>query len=770
VQWSCPGPCLTKPIDWLSKMRARYAELEKILDEKVLTLPEPGNQPIYITPRYDYGPRRLTLPLSAWQFHVDERLEWLPSYSEEPSNTLFIEWVYTIDLDREIVHIKSQSAEISFELSSTPHELEWPQDFDEEEEEKEAEGEGTPPPAKTAKGQAFAALLVPAAPSKSLVRRCDSLRLTKVKPRRLARLNSSREHSYSIRELLFTLFVKKWRCRFSKHILLCRPVDFIYREVVFAILSLASGEFKLLADQTPLQDRGQHTADRLGRPNGPSVLPDFGSGVHVSNIRPGSAPDSSIYWFKGILVMLAEELVHDDGYKGAIVKVIEFGQVSGLKTFDALITNIQTFMLVRITDDVLVQHTELIKLVNYTALSGSETESSDGSKAYEEFIPVRGDTGGFDILMNFFDVVAAYTLKPFKSTSKGLPNELYDRIIETADSDTYLKCSDVSDNFQHYVQQHIRLSQQSGLTSIPHQNATFEHHVIKGVSSTTSQLIIFDTVEGQDVESDVRPWSERNFEPFWAPVIGHDQRQSMIVECGITVPALDYHLLPVAEDHHPGIDDLDFASLIAAGDPFGSQLQMFGFEHFYIPKFSGARDVSLAWESYLRLTLMKSSATGQEVPWKASPEAHLFLLPPNAGSISLKPYKKLLRDANGKRYSEIAGMIWLKKPADFEVTRVRQRTLSEAQDYLNSMIVEQGVDSKPVRQGLLVVAFGAKAQCFEWDFAEDTADVQPAMKQLADGAVLDVAVKDQRERFEGLFGTFRDKAEAARVAADVPEK
>jgi hypothetical protein len=244
----------------------------------------------------------------------------------------------------------------------------------------------------------------------------------------------------------------------------------------------------------------------------------------------------------------------------------------------------------------------------------------------------------------------------------------------------------------------------------------------------------------------------------------------MIVECGITVPALDYHLLLVAEDHHPEINDPDFASLIAAEDPFGSQLQMFGFKHVCIPKFSGARDVSLAWESYLRLTLMKSLATGQEVPWKASPAAHLFLLPPNAGSISLEPYKKLLSDANGKRYSEIAGLIWLKKPADFEVTRVRQRTLREAQDSLNSKMVEQGVDSKPMRQGLLVVAFGAKAQCFEWNFAESSADVQPVMRQPADGAVLDVAVKDQCERFEALFGKFRNQAEAARVAADAPEK
>jgi hypothetical protein len=83
------------------------------------------------------------------------------------------------------------------------------------------------------------------------------------------------------------------------------------------------------------------------------------------------------------------------------------------------------------------------------------------------------------------------------------------------------------------------------------------------------------------------------------------------------------------------IDDPDFASLIAAEDPFGPQPQMFGFEYFCIPKFSGARNVSLAWESYLRLTLMKSPATEQEVRWKAPPEAHLFLFPPNTGSISL---------------------------------------------------------------------------------------------------------------------------------------
>jgi hypothetical protein len=105
------------------------------------------------------------------------------------------------------------------------------------------------------------------------------------------------------------------------------------------------------------------------------------------------------------------------------------------------------------------------------------------------------------MLINFFDVVAAYTLKPFKPAAKILPNELQDRILDMVDPDTYTKCSDVSGPFRNHVQNYIRLTQQPNLTSRPHQDSEFTHHVINVVSSTIFELTIFDSVESRHVQS-----------------------------------------------------------------------------------------------------------------------------------------------------------------------------------------------------------------------------------------------------------------------------
>ena len=203
----------------------------------------------------------------------------------------------------------------------------------------------------------FATLPNSAPPSASCISRYDILKVTKVKPRRLPDSNSQADfenqsmHSYVVRVVLFNCFIGSWTRRLSKHVLICRPVDFIYREVVFAILSLASGDFKVLANQSPRSESSGGRTERqvpLGSPFGPGILPHFGSGMHFQNVLPGSAPETSIYWFKGVLVLLVDSLVDDNGIKSAIGTATEFGRDSGHRIFDALITNIQTFVLVRI--------------------------------------------------------------------------------------------------------------------------------------------------------------------------------------------------------------------------------------------------------------------------------------------------------------------------------------------------------------------------------------------------------------------------------------
>ena len=51
---------------------------------------------------------------------MDERLGGMPTYAEVPPAGIMVEWVYVIDLDREIVQIKSRSAERSLGLISGP--------------------------------------------------------------------------------------------------------------------------------------------------------------------------------------------------------------------------------------------------------------------------------------------------------------------------------------------------------------------------------------------------------------------------------------------------------------------------------------------------------------------------------------------------------------------------------------------------------------------------------------------------------------------------
>lgn len=194
---------------------------------------------------------------------------------------------------------------------------------------------------------------------------------------------------------------------------------------------------------------------------------------------------------------------------------------------------------------------------------------------------------------------------------------------------------------------------------------------------------------------------------------------------------------------------------------------MFGFKHFCIPKFAGVRDVSSAWQGYLQYKLMRSPTTGENLMWRYSPESHQYLLPRNTAGIPLEPYGRSVTDARGVSCDEMCGLIWLRKVADFELESVQRSTLTEAQEFLNSKVVQAAECRQPRRKGLLVVAFGAKVQCFDWNFTANPTDVQPVLTPVVkEAATLDVSIENQRDRFEQIFGKWVDEIQAASVAKD----
>ena len=375
----------------------------------------------------------------------------------------------------------------------------------------------------------------------------------------------------------------------------------------------------------------------------------------------------------------------------------------------------------------MVQHTDPIKLLDFTTLCQQEGDNKD-------FIPVDGNTAGFAVLMEFFDVVAAYTLKPFRPVAKILPNKLYHRIIDMVDFDTYAKCLGVCDTFRHHVQSNVRLSQQPRLTSRSLDDGNFTHHLIMGISPVDSEFIIFDCVKGRHVKSNWETFNEEVGVAEWVPVIGNDERQSIMVGCGFTVPELASHPLPRVEESQPELDAPEIETPT----------------RFCIPKFAGVMDVSTAWGHYVREKLLIVPSTGKRLgSWGCSPEMQLCYLPSNTASLMIDGVK-----------ATKSSMIWLRKSTDFELPPIRQRVLEEAQDYLCDPERNHVFDRWPKRQGLLVIAFGTKAQCFQWSQLSGKPDgVRPVMTPFGGGAVLDVSDKEERKRFEELFWGWGDDGE-----------
>jgi hypothetical protein len=152
--------------------------------------------------------------------------------------------------------------------------------------------------------------------------------------------------------------------------------------------------------------------------------------------------------------------------------------------------------------------------------------------------------------------------------------------------------------------------------------------------------------------------------------------------------------------------------------------------------------------------------------WPAFVASRQYLLPRHTGCIPLEPFLKPQK--------RLAGLLWLKKPADFEPA-VRETALGEALEYLAGLHIRRQRRTQPLPTGLLVVAFGTKAQCFEWKFEggdqerlserEMENEEIPIVTSMGDGDIFDVYIDDQREGFEKIFMRFRDEVDAMWAAS-----
>ncbi|KAF2868452.1 hypothetical protein BDV95DRAFT_670510 [Massariosphaeria phaeospora] len=270
--------------------------------------------------------------------------------------------------------------------------------------------------------------------------------------------------------------------------------DFLFREVAFLILCLASGSPNLVRQHTiqnlVTPDTSSECAAVLQDDREPEFVSKPFNGYHLKHNKSGMAPEATFYRSQGALICLHRDLAISEGFQRPIVSTVARGREEGCADFQAVILSIKYVILVRAVD-AQVQHTKCLSLCNaarnvqhvcvYETVdywlnpSDAENEEDDDEQddedANEECRDERDATevaetdehqeslslicqenDGFTALAHFFETVQLQRLRPSSASRHGIfPNEIYEAIISHVDRETRHSCLTVSRAFREYA-------------------------------------------------------------------------------------------------------------------------------------------------------------------------------------------------------------------------------------------------------------------------------------------------------------------------------
>ena len=398
---------------------------------------------------------------------LDDRLAYPPIQTLLQRNDLFIEWTYTIDLDQELLGVDDS---VFFLLGKIPRGGRWCDFLSVDgrrrtlckETPKEIIGSVTCPPlfdneAKSRYGELSIEIFVPKAATET----DDILR----SPHHHLLLNT------------FEAFYHTYQWLLDGYILRWNPDCFSFREIAFALLSLAAGEVifecKDTLNKNYESDGYFLVPDKSLKDNQQKLLPRFLSETHLPGKEPGSAPTSTSFWLGNVLVYLASRLDLVDVEEMSVSKAVDTGLSQGFKSFFAVVFSIIDFVLiqVQVNEDgrVHVQRSPLMNLFYFSGessvyaeaplsrvpqftpdwtessdskdQSGSDSEDERESPPRSKDLP-ENDRRAFVALMHFFDSAANHNLMGAESTI--FPNEILATIMQFSDIHTYLALAKVS--------------------------------------------------------------------------------------------------------------------------------------------------------------------------------------------------------------------------------------------------------------------------------------------------------------------------------------
>ncbi|EGE00534.1 hypothetical protein TESG_07862 [Trichophyton tonsurans CBS 112818] len=221
-------------------------------------------------------------------------LEVLPSHFGDAANTVFIEWVYLIDLDEQVFSVNNR---VFFNLWNIPRDT-WITPFESWD-------------LSTAK-----------CPEASLEPLISAYFADDAERDWYSEVYKGYQHSelnefpagidYNPRQvmalMLYEYLLHPSHSAMWDYVPQWGYTDFAFRELAFAILSLAASEF-YLTDVQKLHGHYRHQSTSRGflvqddAHDGTEVLPILGTGCHTQGTKPGCAPLETMYYFHGFAIL-----------------------------------------------------------------------------------------------------------------------------------------------------------------------------------------------------------------------------------------------------------------------------------------------------------------------------------------------------------------------------------------------------------------------------------------------------------------------------------
>ena len=350
-------------LKWLAKQRANASEwasaLEKFLHVKGPVAEETKDQEFdnQLSETASEVPEEALRP---WTYGLERDMKHLPLPSYMPVfNDQDTQWVYVIDLDREIFSVDHGA---HFELANIPRHG-WIDALDKTYNEHRLVLPDLLP------DNAVTSLVVrPNTPDVQLIRLYEGLGIEIVTPDGIDGFHPAQRHEPLFCARIFQSFQRTKERVLARLLLGWKPDDFPFREIAFTIVCLASGRQNVsLVENRRFVDDDAHGCANLinstDREEEPKFVAHMGVGARLNDNPAGSAPQSSMYWFEGVLVHLVARLDEPDVIPQSVTRVAQRARENcPWQPVDAVLISIAHVVLVRVFPDSKVQHTKPLPL------------------------------------------------------------------------------------------------------------------------------------------------------------------------------------------------------------------------------------------------------------------------------------------------------------------------------------------------------------------------------------------------------------------------